>query len=120
MLQKSRNPGSVLLASTEIISHKKPNTNQVQQRESHTLVKDSTKNEQDGLKTAMKVKKKGGAKAEKHVRFEEPIPSKERIIAMEEAESEDESFHSAEGEIITKKGKEPIQFHPKLVYTTKN
>lgn len=60
------------------------------------VVKDR-KNGKDELKTAMKVKK-AGAKKEKHVRFQEPIPKKEKIIAMEEeTETEDESFHSAEG-----------------------
>ncbi|KAI9160333.1 hypothetical protein LWI28_007172 [Acer negundo] len=69
---------------------------------------------QDELKTAMKVKM-GGAEKEKRVRFEEPIPSNERIITMEEEadESEVESFHSADGEVNsnTKKEKEPIQYH---------
>ncbi|KAK2652000.1 hypothetical protein Ddye_011856 [Dipteronia dyeriana] len=90
-------------------SHKKSkNKDQdVQQKQRHRVV-----NGQDEMKTAMKVKM-GGAERGKRVRFEEPIPSNERIIAMEEEaeESEVESFHSAEGEVDTKKEKEPIQCH---------
>ncbi|KAK1552998.1 hypothetical protein Q3G72_026948 [Acer saccharum] len=84
---------------------------EVQQTQRHRVV-----NGQDELKTAMKVKM-GGAEKEKRVRFEEPIPSNERVITMEEEEveeveadeSEVESFHSAEGEVNsnTKKEKEP-------------